>query len=270
MSDHCPLLLVNEGLLKTPRWFRFEIHWQFVSGFQEVVAQTWAAPVLRRDPISAFNSRLRRVGKALAAWSKCYIGNLQQQFATAQQIILRLDSAQDVRLLSPAESVLRSCLKSRTLGLAVLLRIKQKQRARVNWLKAGDANTKFFHLKANGRSKKNAIHSLIDDSGDLIVDQPRLLSSAHRHFANILGVPSGSSSRFLWDSLQLPSADLSALDAPFSLQEIKEAIWDMPVDKAPGPDDFPGSFYRSCWEVIKLDLLMAFDHIFSLRGRSLH
>lgn len=29
MSDHCPLLLVNAGLLKTPRRFRFEIHWQF-------------------------------------------------------------------------------------------------------------------------------------------------------------------------------------------------------------------------------------------------
>jgi hypothetical protein len=36
----------------------------------------------------------------------------------------------------------------------------------------------------------------------------------------------------------------------------------MSLDKAPGPDGFTGWFYKTCWNIIKGDLLMALDAIF--------
>ena len=35
----------------------------------------------------------------------------------------------------------------------------------------------------------------------------------------------------------------------------------MHMDKAPGPDGFIGRFYKSCWSIIKEDVLMALDVI---------
>jgi hypothetical protein len=75
-------------------------------------------------------------------------------FHAALLVILQLDIAQERRPLSPDERALRACLKRRTISLAILERARKKQCARVNNVKEGDANTKFFHLRVNARRRK--------------------------------------------------------------------------------------------------------------------
>jgi hypothetical protein len=48
------------------------------------------------------------------------------------------------------------------------------QRSRVAWLKEGDIYTKFFHIKAAGRAKKNKIKNLRTDDGRLITDRKEM------------------------------------------------------------------------------------------------
>lgn len=50
---------------------------------------------------------------------------------------------------------------------------------------------------------------------------------------------------------------LGAPDCPFSEKEVSDTIAGLPSDKAPGPDGFPGRFYKTCWNIIKDDLLEA-------------
>lgn len=45
------------------------------------------------------------------------------------------------------------------------------------------------------------------------------------------------------------------LTAPISMNEIKEALDCMDLDKATGPDGFIARFYLTCWTTIKKDLL---------------
>jgi hypothetical protein len=55
------------------------------------------------------------------------------------------------------------------------------------------------------------------------------------------------------------------LDAPFSEEEIR-SIELLPPDKAPGPDDgFTGIFLKSCWPIIRHDVMSAVNDFFNLR-----
>jgi hypothetical protein len=66
----------------------------------------------------------------------------------AREVVLRLDIAMESRLLTPDERRLRAHLKQTYLGLASLERTMARQRAKIAWLREGDANTAFFHQHA--------------------------------------------------------------------------------------------------------------------------
>jgi hypothetical protein len=67
-----------------------------------------------------------------------------------------------------------------------------------------------------------------------------------------------------WNDIQLPRLlDQAQLDRPFTEDEIKAAISELPADKAPGLDGFTRVFYRSCWDIVKQDLLAAFQCIYN-------
>jgi hypothetical protein len=54
------------------------------------------------------------------------------------------------------------------------------QSSRINWLKEGDQNTKYFHHKAVWRARKNKIKKLKDADGvwkDVPMDMERLTTS---------------------------------------------------------------------------------------------
>jgi hypothetical protein len=73
-----------------------------------------------------------------------------------------------------------------------------------------------------------------------------------------------------WDELNLSRlpADHHP-DDPFTEQEVKRAIDELPSEKAPGPDRFVGVFYRTCWEVIKSDVVEAMQCVYRLTARPL-
>jgi hypothetical protein len=57
--------------------------------------------------------------------------------------------------------------------------------------------------------------------------------------------------------LGLQPVDLAGLEAHFSDDEVWAALRLMPANKFPGPDGFSWEFYRSCWSVIKSDVILA-------------
>jgi hypothetical protein len=67
------------------------------------------------------------------------------------------------------------------------------------------------------------------------------------------------------DALGVASHDLVALDAPFSEDEVWETVKRLPSDKAPGLDGFTSRFYKSCWPIIKTDVMAVVPCVWARR-----
>lgn len=157
-------------------------------------------------------------------------------------------------------------LKRRLLGFAVIERARKKQAARITNIKEGDANTKFFHRKINARKRKNHIHRLKKQNGWAVTHAEKELVIAE-HFQHVMGQPEPRSCDLNWPELGYTPLDLSGLDDPFTEAEIHKAIKEMPADKAPGPDGFTGKFFKSCWGIIKNDVVAAFNALHDARNK---
>lgn len=150
------------------------------------------------------------------------------------------------------------------LGLAALERSRRRQASRFIWLKAGDACSKFFHLKMSARRRRKYIYSLKRQDGTLTWNHEQKEVILSEYFSAILGTKQTRSRSFNWTRLALSSLQQVPgieIDRPFTEEEIHAAILCLPNDKAPGPDGFTTNFYKSCWSIIKLDVLAAFQAI---------
>ena len=154
------------------------------------------------------------------------------------------------------EQGLRKHLKMQCLGLASLERTIARQRSRVRQLKEGDANTAYFHMIARGRKRKNFIPVLTID-GHTIAEHSDMELALHVHFVGVFGSVQIDTISPNFMSLGVNQIDLSELDAPIGEVEVCAAIKELPSDRAPGPDGFTGTFYKTTWPVIRLEVMAA-------------
>lgn len=61
----------------------------------------------------------------------------------------------------------------------------------------------------------------------------------------------------------IDDADNVTLTTLSTMEEVKEVVFSVDSQSAPGPDEVTGRFYQSCWEIIKEDLLIMILDIFA-------
>lgn len=134
-----------------------------------------------------------------------------------------------------------------------------RQKSRVQWLKEGDQNTKFFHKMASIKRSINHIHCLkVGD--EMVEDVEDIKTQMEDYFINQFGEHRPLRPKV--DGLPLPRLgedQVVWLERPFDEEEVKKAVWLLDGDKAPGLDGFSLAFYKVCWEVIKEDLMSVFQ-----------
>jgi len=261
-SDHCPLLLGLQNNKVGRRRFHFESFWTKLDGFQEAVAAAWMSVPTGSCPYLTLSQKFKATAKGLQRWSSKKVGNVKFQLALTREILHQFEIAQDNRSLSPGELWLKNNLKKHSLALASLSRTIDRLRSRIGWLREGDANTKLFHLHARHRKRKNFIGRLI--SGDRICTSHQDKAEVINNFyENLLGSCTDRLQTVNLDEIGIDTHDLADLDLPFSEEEVWKTILQLPSDKAPGPDGFTGRFYKSCWPIIKEDIMAAVSALWS-------
>ena len=127
----------------------------------------------------------------------------------------------------------------------------------------GDNNTRYFQMVANGKHCKKRIFSL-EHEGRKIEGQHNLKGYITQFYKELFGPPEENNFTLgdrTDDIPQVSSLENAFLVAPFTEKEIRDAIFDMDHNKAPGPDGFPAEFYQQFWDVIKGDLMQMFHDL---------
>ncbi|XP_050875299.1 uncharacterized protein LOC127078927 [Lathyrus oleraceus] len=109
----------------------------------------------------------------------------------------------------------------------------------MHWLRAGDLNTKFFHLSATVRRSYQKIDMIKNGDEEEIRHQEGMCEIVKNYFKNLFTV---------------------RLLRPVSKEELHEAIPEMHPDKSPGPEDFNPTFYQKLWGTCIDDIFEAVKH----------
>ncbi|KAL4335589.1 hypothetical protein GQ457_07G003500 [Hibiscus cannabinus] len=139
------------------------------------------------------------------------------------------------------------------------------QRARVDWLKFGENNTKFFHATTLQHRRMNSICKIKKMNGEWIEETKEISMYLQHHFQGIYSKDKIINFQSLEDII--PSIIGEEVNKSFCKvvyeEELKVDAFSTGSSKALGPDGFSGSFYHSFWDIIKDDHFAMVLHFFS-------
>ncbi|KAJ1704421.1 hypothetical protein LUZ63_004200 [Rhynchospora breviuscula] len=195
----------------------------------------------------------------LNSWHKSNFSHVQINLTNAKTFISLFDSLEEARNLTSLEFKLRTLLREHAFHLANIIESRWHQRARVQWLKCGDRNTRFFHATASAKLRKKCIN-LLEVDGQAITNPNEILHAFTVFYQKLLGSTSATYPCSI-DTLYGDRPLLSELAAPFTQFEIKKAVCKLSGNKASGPDGLPNEFAKLKWDTIHVDLVEAFNNL---------
>jgi len=121
-----------------------------------------------------------------------------------------------------------------------------KQRARIEWLRSGDKNTRFFHLRASMRRRKNLVVKLKKSDGQLTEDPGEMVTMVTNFYKTLYMTEGIENMEAVLTTVPVKvSVEMNnQLLAAIKVSEAKEALFQMFPTKAPGPDGYLAHFFR--------------------------
>jgi hypothetical protein len=118
-----------------------------------------------------------------------------------------------------------------------------------------------FHLRANAQRRKNYI-PVLQHISTICTTQQAKAAALCQYFLGQLGLAPWQHCTLNWTTIGSPPQNLQDLDNDLTEVEIRATVMQMPTEKASGPDDYIGGFYKSYWNIICVDLVAALKQIF--------
>ncbi|XP_040932052.1 uncharacterized protein [Gossypium hirsutum] len=180
-SDHNAIVLDTKGrkLREEQRdsrlMFRYDICWAKELEAKNIIKNAW------KMDTEDIMDKLEKVGHDLGAWQFKRYKRMRRQIDALKSNINRL-------IDKPVEVYDGNKLKAMRIKLRKLLDREEQywaQRSRVTWPKEWDRNTRFFHVRATSRKKKNRIEKLKDMHGNWRENTKDICEAAREYFQNL-------------------------------------------------------------------------------------
>nr|GEU59754.1 hypothetical protein [Tanacetum cinerariifolium] len=239
-SDHAPAVVrIPMNSMKRPHAFKFFNLFVHNTRFKEVVSNVW------HQTISGFwMFKVVRCLKLLKNPLRKLLfdhGNIHKNVKKLRH----LDEAQQALDSDPSNVELREEEAAYLHAYQDAILMEERllvQKAKIDWLKLGDANTAYFHNVVKSQTARNRIDSIVDNNGATI-DGDQVPLAFIDHYTEFLGA--------------------NSMIREISDQEIKDTMFSMGDNKASGPDGFSAAFFKEAWDIIRVDVCKAIKEFFT-------
>lgn len=143
-----------------------------------------------------------------------------------------------------------------------------KQRSRQLWLHLEDRNTGFFHASTKKRKAINKFAMIENESGVEVYKEEDIAATIESYFRNIFTSTMDNLEqlkKIISDAIT-PRVTTEQNEALISIpapDEIKDALFSIHPDKAPGPDGFSACFFQKNWDVVGRDIIKEVQDFFT-------
>ena len=226
-SDHLPLFLQLNSQIYVPKAkrFRFENIWIREADCMAVVKNSW-----ENYEMGSILDKIEYCCLKLEEWGGGKIKELGRKIKNCRWMLRKYRSRRDdfgVRKYNEERWEFLNLLEKKE--------IYWKQRAKQFWLKEGDQNTRFFHNFASGRRKNNQVRRLKDKNGDWKEEEQEIQEIITDYFAELFTSSGSAGNLSSREKVGCVTEEQNnELLQPISREEVKDAVFAMHPEKAPG------------------------------------
>ncbi|GAU47312.1 hypothetical protein TSUD_283800 [Trifolium subterraneum] len=241
LSYHRPLSLSVDEENWGPRPLCMLKCWQDVPGYKKFVVSKWQS--LQVDDWGGYvlKEKLKLLKSALKEWHISHSRNVPDKIDSLKARLSVMDCKGEEEGLNESEVLELHGITSDIYSLTRMNTSICWQQARLLWLREGDANSKYFHSVMTSCRRRNALTSIMAVS----TARPRVEGLQFR---------------------TLSFAEGGGLVKPFSVEEVRVAVWDCDSCKSLGTDGIHFSFVKEFRGEMKDDI-MRFLNEFHRNGK---
>jgi hypothetical protein len=142
-----------------------------------------------------------------------------------------------------------------------------QQRAKIEWLRLGDGNNKYFHASIKAKQKQCELRAIYRDDGTLLTSHKDVEHEVLSLYGNLMGKADthllGIDILAMRAGPSLTSDQREILVAHILEDEIYKAMKSIGDLKAPGLDGYGAKFFKTTWNIIKKDVMAAVMEFFN-------
>nr|KAJ0196777.1 hypothetical protein LSAT_V11C700381330 [Lactuca sativa] len=260
LSDHSPITIQSAVADIGPIPFKLFNSWMFKEGFDKLVIDSWSRFVGYGNPDAYLAAKLKFLKNVIRKWRKEACKIESKELDGWISMVKNFEKQAETRPLTDVEIGKWNEGIKKIEELERLKTMDLKQKARIKWTIDGDENSKFFHGFINSKNRRNHIHGLTIN-GCWTTEVNLIKEEVLNFYKAKFSENSAVRPKFINPAFKtLSTMEAIRIEAAFSLEEIKDAVWQCGSEKAPGPDGFTFAFLKKFWDTVKADIMNFVRH----------
>jgi hypothetical protein len=234
-SDHHPILIMLQGIHHTQRKnkFRFEKAWMYHDTYKDLVKHQW-------NKNDALPHNISHMEVELNKWKRNVFGSIHKR---KTDLMNRINGIQRRQQVEKNNKFLERLERNLQQELNLILKQEEAmwfQKSRSQWIKDGDRNTRYYHVKTITRRRRNKILMLRNEQNEWIDDEARLQEMVNSYYQKLF---TASNNTIHWQQTKysypsISDSDHDDLKDIIRNGEVRNALFDMSPWKEPGPTVF--------------------------------